>query len=190
VNRQQLEEAIARACEIVAQPRVIVIGSQAILASYDFEQLPRTATMSMEADIAPEVDIDDYLSGRLWVLAGQDSDWANERDYFIDAVSANTAILPDGWRARSIEVTVPESPGLSGLCPEAHDLCASKMARGEPKDREFVQALSGAGLVNPQLLRNRLDEISDPRLEPDRKRVARQFVIWLEQERRRSRGAQ
>ncbi|HEX4445036.1 MAG TPA: DUF6036 family nucleotidyltransferase [Galbitalea sp.] len=187
MNRRQLEEAIARACEIVGQPRVIVVGSQAILASYDFEQLPRTATMSMEADIAPEKDIDDYLSSRLWVLAGQDSEWANERDYFIDAVSANTAILPDSWRERSIEVAVPESAGFSGLCPEAHDLCASKMARGEPKDREFVQALSEAGLVNPHLLRNRLDEISDPRLEPDRKRASRKFVIWLEEERRRAR---
>ena len=33
MNRRDLEEAIFRACEIVGQKRVIVVGSQAILAS-------------------------------------------------------------------------------------------------------------------------------------------------------------
>jgi hypothetical protein len=61
MNRRDLEEAILRACKIVGQKRVIVVGSQAILASYDFEQLPRQATLSKEADIAPEHDFDDHL---------------------------------------------------------------------------------------------------------------------------------
>ena len=41
-------------------------------------------------------------------------------------------------------------------------------------------ALVAAGLINPRLLRNRLDEIGDPRFEPARKRVARQFIRSLE----------
>lgn len=179
MKRRQLEEAILRACEIVGQNRVIVVGSQAILATWPEEELPPAATMSAEADIAPEHDIADHLSNKLWVLAGQDSEWANERDFYIDAVSANTAVLPDRWRERAVEIEVPGHPGFFGVCPEAHDLCASKMARNEDKDREFVAALVGAGLIDPRLLRNRLDEITDPRLEPARKRVARQFVIGL-----------
>jgi hypothetical protein len=180
VNRRQLEEAIVRACEIVGQDRVIVLGSQAILASFADDRLPPEATMSAEADIAPEHDIADHLSNRLWALAGQDSEWANERDFYIDAVSADTAYLPDGWRARAVEIEPSWHPGVVGLCPEAHDLCASKLGRNEQKDREFVIALVAAGLINPRLLRNRLDEIGDPRFEPARKRVARLFVRSLE----------
>jgi len=179
VKRQQLEEAILRACEIVGQSRVIVVGSQAILATWGEDLLPPEATMSAEADIAPEHDVSDHLSNKLWMLAGQDSEWANERDFYIDAVSANTAVLPDRWRERAVEIEVTGHPGIVGICPEAHDLCASKMARNEDKDREFVGALVDAGLVDPRLLRNRLDEITDIRLEPARKRVARQFVIGL-----------
>jgi hypothetical protein len=179
VKRQQLEEAILRACEIVGQSRVIVVGSQAILATWGEDLLPPEATMSIEADIAPEHDVADHLSNKLWMLAGQDSEWANERDFYIDAVSANTAVLPDRWRERAVKIEVTGHPGIVGICPEAHDLCASKMARNEDKDREFVGALVDAGLVDPRLLRNRLDEITDIRLEPARKRVARQFVIGL-----------
>lgn len=175
--RRELEEAIVRACEIVGQDRVIVVGSQAILASFDESRLPDAATMSTEADIAPESDIGDHLSNRLWMLAGQDSDWANERDFYIDAVSASTAVLPARWRERAVEVVVGTS---AAICPEPHDLCAAKMARNEPKDREFVAALVDACLVDPRLIRNRLDEISDPRLEAARKKVARRFVLSLE----------
>jgi hypothetical protein len=149
------------------------------LASWGEDQLPPEATMSAEADIAPEHDIADHLSNKLWVLAGQDSDWANERDFYINAVSANTAVLPDRWRERAVEIEVTGHPGFFGICPEAHDLCASKLARNEEKDREFVVALVDAGLIDLRLLRNRLDEITDRRLEPARKRVARQFVIGL-----------
>jgi hypothetical protein len=92
---------------------------------------------------------------------------------------ANTAVLPDRWRERAVEIEVTGHPDIVGICPEAHDLCASKMARNEDKDREFVGALVDAGLVDPRLLRNRLDEITDIRLEPARKRGARQFVIGL-----------
>jgi len=180
MNRRDLEEAIFRACEIVGQKRVIVVGSQAILASFDFEQLPQQATLSKEADIAPEHDFDDHLSQQLWMLAGQDSEWANERDFYIDAVSANTAYLPERWRERAIDVSPPGHRDYVGVCPDAYDLCASKMARNEEKDRDFVGALAAAGLINPRLLRNRFDEISDTRLEPARKHVASRFIRSLE----------
>lgn len=177
MNRRQLEEAIAKACEVVGRSPVIVVGSQAILASFDDTELPPRATMSTEADIAPENDVGDHLSNELWMVAGQDSEWANERDFYIDAVSADTAILPIGWRERARVIEVGTA---AGICPEAHDLCASKLARNEGKDREFVEALVGAELVEPRLIRNRLDEIDDERVDPARKRVARQFVIALE----------
>ena len=180
MDRLQLEEAIFRACEVVGQKRVLVVGSQAVHASVELSRLPDAATMSIEADIAPEHDIAEFLTTTLWNEAGQGSEWANENGFYIDAVSADTAYLPDGWRARAIELELAAHPGYVGICPELHDLCASKMARNETKDREFVRALAEARLINARLLRNRLDEISDERFEPARKRAARRFIIQLQ----------
>jgi hypothetical protein len=39
---------------------VLVIGSQAILGSYDETRLPARATLSEEVDIAPITDDEDY----------------------------------------------------------------------------------------------------------------------------------
>lgn len=180
MNQSELETAIARASEILGQKRVLVFGSQAILASFDFVELPARATLSREADIAPEYDIADYLSNQLWLEAGQGSEWAEEHGYFIDAVSRETAILPERWRERAIELPVPGRPEIVGICPDALDLCASKLARNEEKDREFVGALIGARMVNPRQLRARFDRITDPRLEKARARAARRYIIERE----------
>jgi len=58
MRRAELEHAIRAATEIVAEDRVIVIGSQAILGSYTEDELPDEATMSIEVDIAPMHDDD------------------------------------------------------------------------------------------------------------------------------------
>jgi hypothetical protein len=184
VTRDELEEAILRATEIIGQPTVYVFGSQAILASFEESTLPPRTTMSIEVDVAPISDLLDHLSGLLWADAGQDSEWANERGFFIDAVSADTAYLPRGWEDRARRVEVAGHPGVAGICPDALDLCASKLARNEDKDREFVLALLDAGLVDARALRARFDLIDDPRLEPARARVARRWIIDREGERR------
>jgi Nucleotidyltransferase of unknown function (DUF6036) len=56
MRRDQLEHAIRTACQIIEQPEVIVVGSQAILGTYDESELPAAATMSIEVDILPIAD--------------------------------------------------------------------------------------------------------------------------------------
>jgi hypothetical protein len=58
MNRDQLEHAIRAACQIIQRPEVIVVGSQAILGTFDEDVLPREATMSRECDILPIADTD------------------------------------------------------------------------------------------------------------------------------------
>ena len=58
MRRDQLEHAIRAATEIIRQDAVIVIGSQAILGSYDEDDLPEEATLSDEVDICPLEDDD------------------------------------------------------------------------------------------------------------------------------------
>lgn len=107
MRRHQLEHAIRASTEIVQQDSVIVIGSQAVLGSWD--------------------------EGRL---------------------NANTN-------------------GRTGSCLEPHDLCAAKLLAGRAKDREFVSALLDAGLVDADVLAERLGRTVT---EPERSERAR---AWL-----------
>jgi len=52
VNRDELAHILRAAVDIAKDRRILVLGSQAILASVPEEALPERATMSMEADIA------------------------------------------------------------------------------------------------------------------------------------------
>lgn len=56
MRRDLLELAIRTACQIIGHPEVIVVGSQAILGSFNETDLPADATMSMEIDILPIAD--------------------------------------------------------------------------------------------------------------------------------------
>jgi len=51
MRRDQLEHAIRAVCQIIQQPEVIVVGTQAILGTYDESQLPAAATVSIEVDL-------------------------------------------------------------------------------------------------------------------------------------------
>jgi hypothetical protein len=74
MRRDQLEHAIRAACQIIGQPEVIVVGSQAILGTYDESQLPAAATMSIEVDVLPIADSNEataLLADRIEGIAGE-----------------------------------------------------------------------------------------------------------------------
>ncbi len=69
MKRTELELAIVTATHIIAQPRILVIGSQAILGSFDETELPARATASQEIDMAPlQEDMAESLATRIDVL--------------------------------------------------------------------------------------------------------------------------
>ncbi len=51
MNREQLAHVVRAAATITGDGDIVIIGSQAILATADTNQLPEQATMSMEADL-------------------------------------------------------------------------------------------------------------------------------------------
>ncbi len=59
MNREQLAHVLRAASGIVDDPDILVIGSQSLLASYNEDELPLTATASMELDLAYFDDPDD-----------------------------------------------------------------------------------------------------------------------------------
>lgn len=168
MRRDQLEHAIRTACQIIDMDAVIVVGSQAILGSYDEGRLPDAATMSLEVDVLPIAQTDEEtirLADRIEGIAGELSAFEQLHGFSIDGVDLSTSILPAGWRDRLVEVRGPmkaapdSSRQFAGWCLDRHDLCVAKLCAHREKDRNFVRALLDAGLVEPDVLTMRSQQV-------------------------------
>ncbi|MDH6237555.1 hypothetical protein [Cryobacterium sp. CG_9.6] len=65
MTRDELQEAIRQATRVTQQREVLIIGSQAILGSFDEAQLPERATLSEEVNIALITNDEDYALATL-----------------------------------------------------------------------------------------------------------------------------
>jgi hypothetical protein len=157
MRRHQLEQAIRTACQIIQRSEVIVVGSQAILGTYDESHLPAAATMSIEVDILPIADTNaetarlaDLIEG----VAGEFSSFEELPGFSIDGVDLDTAVLPEGWRDRLVKVqnantAAPAgSPAFTGWCLDNEDLCVAKLIAFREKDLNFTDALLDDRLVD------------------------------------------
>lgn len=153
MTREEFEEAIRHATRVTRQREVLIIGSQAILGSYDEAQLPERATLSEEVDIAPITDDEDStLATLIDAELGEWSEFHRDHGFYVQGVNVTSAVLPHGWEARTVQVAPNGPGGAFARCLDPHDLCAAKLVRGEGKDLEFVGALVEAGLIDPASL--------------------------------------
>lgn len=166
MRRDQLEHAIRAATEIIQQDTVIIIGSQAILGSWNEDELPEETTMSIEVDICPLNDNDaEDLATELDRVIGEWSMFHETHGFYIQGVGRQTAVLPEGWMQRLVSVSNENTRHRTGLCLEPHDLCAAKILVMRDKDKVFVRELIDAGLVDRPVVLERLKTIGDPRSE-------------------------
>ena len=183
MRRDQLEHAIRTACQIIGRDEVIVVGSQAILGTYNEHDLPSAATLSREVDVLPIADTNEetaLLADEIEGVAGELSLFEETHGYSIDGVDLSTSVLPAGWRDRLVKVqnanTAP--PGddrqFTGWCLDRHDLCVAKLCAFRTKDQNFVGALLDAGLVEAAVIDERLEAIAT-----DREHLATRARAWL-----------
>lgn len=165
MNRQQLYHAIRAACAIASVDRVIVVGSQSILGSFDTDQLPPVTHFSAEVDLLPDVeDVDRMveLSDLIEGVGGELSPFEESHGFALDGVDLTTSVLPLGWRDRLVPVSneFTQDPltakQYTGLCLDPADLCVAKLCAGREKDRAFVAALFQARLVDRATVVERL----------------------------------
>jgi hypothetical protein len=150
------------ASRIVDDPDIVVIGSQAILASYSEDELPVEATRSIEADVAFRVDPDESKADQVDGAIGEGSSFHSTHSYYAQGVSVSTATLPVGWEERVIAYERADAWPSHAVCLEPHDLVISKLVAGREKDLEFATALIRARLVDPDVLRERAELLPMP----------------------------
>jgi hypothetical protein len=75
-------------------------------------------------------------------------------------------VAPSGWRERLVRYETEGSAPGRGWCLERHDLAASKLVAGRPKDYEFVEALVKAGMLDVSELRRRFAMVPRERAIP------------------------
>jgi hypothetical protein len=148
VTRGELEHAIRAACDVVGDTELWVFGSQSILGQHP--DAPESLRLSIEVDVDPKnrPDLVDFLDGAL----GEGSQFHRTHGFYVHGVSIETAVLPRGWKGRTMPVQNVNTGNATGFCLEAHDLTASKLAAFRDKDREFARHLLREHLINPNRL--------------------------------------
>lgn len=173
MTRTQLEH-ILRAASRVAETRdVMVIGSQAILGSYADDELPDEAIGSIEVDLWFRDDPADEKADLVDGAIGELSAFHDTFGVYAQGVSSTTATLPSGWESRLVILDNEATAPGRAFCLEPHDLVASKLAAGRGKDHDFAEALLRAGIVDAEVLSERIDQLPVPRMRRD------QLHAWI-----------
>lgn len=163
MKREQFEHTIRAAGAILGVKEVLVIGSQAIHASYD--GVISEAQKSIETDIAALDDHDGSKADLIDGSIGELSIFQETFGYYAQGVTPKTAILPNGWKKRLVPFSTQATNGVTALCLELHDLWISKAVASRPKDIEFCKALLKRNLVNAKTLQSRLKKVRNLKSE-------------------------
>jgi hypothetical protein len=166
VNRRELEHIVRAACDLLGEDVVIVGGSQAALAQFP-DDLPKSAILSREADVAALVDPIDEKATIINANIGEDTLFHTTHGFFAEGVSRELFIFPPGWQERAIEIDGRADRSTTGLCPEIHDLAVAKLAAGRQKDVDWIKSLLRSGHLRAALLLERVVETELPQARRD-----------------------
>jgi hypothetical protein len=170
MNRNELEHIIRAAGEIAQVKKMIILGSQSILAQFPnlservskLDQTDVTAKMQNREILIRSVEADIMIPGAeektelVEAVMGELSRFHDTFGYYAQGVDLTTSKLPEGWENRLVEICNEQTNGISGMCLEIHDVIISKLYAGRPKDVEFFKAAVNLGLLSEEILRERL----------------------------------
>jgi len=161
VNIKQLEHILRASGSITGCREIVVIGSQALLAS--FPDAPADLLGSMEVDCYPNDNPAraDLIDGSI----GELSPFHETFGYYAHGIGPETASLPAGWRGRVVRLQNENTGGTIGLCLSPADLAVSKLLAGREKDIEFVRAMLRAGVVDEAAIRSLAAELNQEQAE-------------------------
>ena len=136
MTRDQLAHVLRAASSIVPDdPRILVFGSQAVLASFDEDELPPFATASVEVDLAYLYDPATAKADQVDAAIGELSVFHERFGIYAQGVSSSTAVLPEGWQERLVSWSNGATGAAQALFLDPHDCVLSKLVANREKDR-------------------------------------------------------
>ena len=149
MKRSELAHVLRASSAIANETSFVLIGSQAILLLLD--EPPPDLLRSTEIDLYPSLhpEKSDLIDGAI----GAHSTFHDTFGYHADGVGPESASLPRDWMNRAVLSYVGD---VTAICPDLHDLTASKCAAGRPKDADYVRVLFKHQLVKLDTLIERI----------------------------------
>lgn len=199
MRKEELFEAILKAAERVGATEWVVIGSQAVHGALPNAPISRVER-SDDADAFP-VDYEEWMFEPLHTELGFDSDFNKEKGYYFEVVRPEIARFPKGWERRIKTNAIGEinvrgsNRQVTVSFPDLHDLLAAKLSVKRPHDTAFFRQIYRLGVVDQNLLLQRLAEVPKYSEKHARKgdaatQYVHDFYRWqdLLAERRQDRG--
>ena len=155
-------EMLQQAKNLTGHQDFVIVGSLSILGVANQKIIPAEMSMSNDVDCYTKTD-----PSRIFDLVetlGENTAFHEKTGIFLDAVSPELPTLPDGWRNRLMKVG---RDGLRAWFLDPNDAAISKYARGEPRDRRWIEAGISRGLISLSMVQFRVHETTflDPEEE-------------------------
>ena len=161
LKKAQIEHLVRSAAAITGQKTFVMVGTGAVIAQ--LKNLPlamtRTREIDIHADGAPDLDaVSLLIDGTI----GEGSQFDETFGYYAHGIKEGSACLPDDWRTRAKRIPLPGQPDIACICPDVDDVALSKACAWREKDRLWLQAALGAGVLDLDTMRARIGRITNP----------------------------
>jgi len=154
MDLSNLEILFEEARKLSGHTEFVVVGSLSVLGVVQGKRVPPRMLMSIDVDCYARQDPECVFE--LQRDLGEGSAFEAAHGYYLDPVSPNLPTLPAQWEFRLIRV--PLTNGLTVFFLDPNDAAVSKYARGEPRDRAWLQAGLAAGLLSAPIIQSRLQD--------------------------------
>lgn len=149
MRREDVQQALEAACVVSSHHEFVIAGSLSILGLLNTP--PEKMSHSIDIDFYPLRD--PGRASDIAAVLGEDSDFHERNGYYLDAVSPDLPVLPDGWQDRMVKVKLGQ---VTAYFLDVHDTAVSKYARGAENDYKWLEAGYEAEILNIDTIETRV----------------------------------
>ena len=133
MQREHIQQALEAAYGVSNHREFVIAGSLSVLGLLNTP--PENMSYSIDIDFYPLHD--PGRAADIAAVLGENSEFHERNGYYLDAVSPNLPVLPDGWKDRLVKVEMGQT---TAYFLDVHDTAVSKYARGAENDYRWIEA--------------------------------------------------
>jgi hypothetical protein len=160
LRKRDIAHLLRAAAGVTGRRAFVMIGTGAVIARLKTVPLDLMSTREIDiyAEGAEDADaIADLIDGTL----GEGSPFDATFGYYVHGIGESTACMPSDWRARAVQVTLPNVAGITCLCPDPDDIALSKICAWRDKDKTWLIAGVRTGVLDLAAMASRAALVSN-----------------------------